>query len=448
MNLRHVTASLLILTLGLALPSVGLRAQSHPVHGLIWQNTGQVEPIGAGLAIAVSNDVVVASGNVCTASFNCDWFVRAMNPDTGATRWEDRVITPAFDHSQGVVIDGGRVIASGWLTGPPIPVTRTGRLDFVVRAYDAASGTLLWQQRIDRGTSDVAESLAAADGRIFAVGRVRGASGGSDFTIVAFDAATGTELWESVTDAFQFDDAFVVAADRDGVFVAGPVRNETALLVRAHDAQTGAIRWEDEILNGRMTFVQPNRLATEAGVLYLAGAIVSPRGDQDALVRAYDERSGAIRWTQQWDGGGNDEAFGLATKGNQLFVVGEDGMNADFLAGFRSVRALDRKTGRVQWLDSFQLAPGGDAFAASVLLDDDVVFTGGAAQDATGEYVWSLRTYDAQTGTLRDHDEGDLGGINALAGRNGRVYATGFLGTFNTPVFAVRAYRNVPRGEF
>lgn len=448
MNLRHVTASLLILTLGLALPSVGLRAQSHPVRGPIWQNTGQPEPIGAGLAIAVSNDVVVASGNVCTASSSCDWFVRAMDPDTGATRWEDRLNPGGFDRSQGVIIDGGRVIASGWFQVPIDPVTRTGGFDFVVRAYDAASGTLLWQQRVDRGTTDFAESLAAADGRVFAVGRVRGASSGSDFTIFAFDAATGMELWESVTNVFQVDIAFSVAADRDAVFVAGPVRNRTALLVRAHDARTGAVRWEDEIPDGQMFVTQPNRLATEAGTLYLAAAVNTPNGDQDALVRAYDQRSGAIRWTQQWDGGGNDEAIGLATKGTQLFVVGEDGMNADFLAGFRTVRALDRKTGRVQWLDSFQLAPGGDAFAVSVLVDGDVVFTGGAAQDATGEYVWSLRTYDAHTGTLRDQDEGDLGGINALAGRNGRVYATGFLGTFNTPVFAVRAYRNVPRGEF
>src|SRR4029079_8275627 len=105
----------------------------------------------------------------------------------------------------------------------------------------------------------------------------------------------------------------------------------------------------------------------------------------------------------------------------RLFVVGEDGMNADFLAGFRTVRSLDRKTGGGQWLGSFQLAPGGDAFSASVLVDGDVVVTGGAAQDASGEYRWSLRTYEAASGILRASDEGDLGAVNALAGRNGRL---------------------------
>ena len=121
-------------------------------------------------------------------------------------------------------------------------------------------------------------------------------------------------------------------------------------------------------------------------------------------------------------------------------------MNADFVAGSGTVRALDRATGQVQWRDSFQLVPGGDAFANAVAVAGDTIYTGGAAQDSTGGYRWSLRVYDAK-GTLRGRDEGDPGSINALAAGEGRVYAAGFIGLFDTPTFAVRAYRRAERGE-
>lgn len=75
-----------------------------------------------------------------------------------------------------------------------------------------------------------------SQGLVYAVGRVRGASGGSDFAIFAFDAVTGAELWESVTNLFQVDIAFAVAGGADAVFAAGPVRNFSSLLVRAYDA--------------------------------------------------------------------------------------------------------------------------------------------------------------------------------------------------------------------
>jgi hypothetical protein len=48
-------------------------------------------------------------------------------------------------------------------------------------------------------------------------------------------------------------------------------RTPTAL-VRAHDARTGAIRWEHEIQDGQMTIAQPNRVAVMNGTLYLACA--------------------------------------------------------------------------------------------------------------------------------------------------------------------------------
>ena len=100
----------------------------------------------------------------------------------------------------------------------------------------------------------------------------------------------------------------------------------------------------------------------------------------------------------------------------------------------------------MRWHDSFQLAPGGDAFATTVVSSGRSVATGGWVQDAAGRYTWSLRTYDVRTGALVDRDEGDIGGLNSLAEGEGRLFAAGFVGgdASSPAAFAVRAYSFAP----
>lgn len=414
---------------------------------LLWENRGQSEPIGSGLAIAADEDVVVASGNVCDDPSNknsCNWFVRAHDAKTGKTLWEDLFNPGRFDRSQGVVIDDGRVFASGWFQTPFVP--GRGIVDFVVRAYDLKRGTLLWQQQIDRGFADLAEQVTARDGRVFAVGRTKGATDHTDFAIFAFDAATGAELWESVTDEFRFDVAFAVTADRDIVFAAGPVRNFTSLLIRAHDARTGQLLWQDEVPGGQMFVSTQGRLVARRGLLFVAGGLLTQAGDQDFMVRAYDEKTGALQWVQQLDAGGNDEAVSLSLSGNRLFAGGFDACDASFLSCSFSVRALDSKTGAVLWQDRFQAAPGGDANVNAIVARGGLVFAGGNAQDATGLYQWTLRTYDAASGALLRTEliasGGRISTVQGLALSGDRLYATGTISTSAaTDDFTVRAYR-------
>ena len=245
---------------------------------------------------------------------------------------------------------------------------------------------------------------------------------------MVFDATTGAELWESIADVPQgVWVAYNVTVDHGRVFTAGPIRNYSSLLVRAHDAATGRLLWQDEIPDGQMFVTEPRRLVTKGGVLFLAAGILNANGDEDTLVRAYEERTGAIRWTQQFDTGGNDEASGLYASGNRLFVAGVEACDADFLGCSFTSRALDISSGELLWRDAFQIVPGGDANAVDLVVQGGQVFVGGYAQDATGQYGWLVRIYDARSGALLDEDRVPSGFAFALAQDDERIYATGVI---------------------
>jgi hypothetical protein len=66
---------------------------------------------------------------------------------------------------------------------------------------------------------------------------------------------------------------------------------------------------------------------------------------------------------------------------------------------------------------------------------------GGSAQDALGEYAWTLRALDLFTGSLVWEERVPGGSVNALAGVGSRVFAAGFLYKGGAvPDITVRAY--------
>ena len=447
MNLVHKLGIALSAGLLCSIPAAVAASPQESAPSLAWENRGQSVPFGGALAIAIEGNIVVATGNVCSdeSVFSCDLFVRAHDAKSGRTLWEDRQGPGAFDRSQGVAIDGDRVFASGWYQGPP--VNGAGSFDFVVRAYDLKRGTFLWQQRIDRGRVDFGEAVAAKDGRVFAVGRVRGPTGSSDFTTFAFDAKTGTKLWESVIDIRLVDVAFNVVVDGSRVFSTGPIRNHGSVLLVAQDASTGAILWRTEMAGGQMAFTQQGRLIAQGRTLYVAGGIIAANGNEDPMIWTFDAVTGAPGWSRQIDTGGNGEAQSLVVSEDRVIVGSTDGCDATFLACAFSVRALSVRSGDVLWLDRFQPVPGGDGAVFAVVAKSGLVFAGGTVSDGDGLYRWTLRTLDASSGKVVASEfipsNGDFfNAVIGLAVKGNRLYAAGALGTSPTSDdFTVRGYR-------
>ena len=82
------------------------------------------------------------------------------------------------------------------------------------------------------GFGDEAHAIATQGGRVFAAGR-----GATDFLVRAYDAQTGALLWQDGSGAVG-SQLYAVATGARGVFAAGHTEHGGAVyLIRAYDAQ-------------------------------------------------------------------------------------------------------------------------------------------------------------------------------------------------------------------
>lgn len=302
----------------------------------------------------------------------------------GALLWQDQFdLAGGFDGATMVAVEGGRVFVSG--LGTSVAGAPT---DWLVRAYDAQAGVLLWQNQLDRtGREDYALAVAVKGGLVFAGGSATNAAGSHD------------------------------------------------VLVRAYDALTGDLRWEDQFDRaGRFDVVTSQTIAVEGGRLFVGGEASQANGNADWFVRAYDAQTGAFLWQDFFDGGSFDHAVSLAAHG-QLLVASGLTTDAAILRHF-TVRAYDAGSGALRWQDQVPIGNAG-FFAATdvgwhVEVQGDRVVVGGSIGDGTDAIRLAVRAYDAQTGALLWHDLVDKGGgfDNAfgVALDGGRAFVAGLGG--------------------
>jgi outer membrane protein assembly factor BamB len=262
----------------------------------LWTVRGQPEDTGSSIDVARAGSVLVSAGLVGGAGTS-QWHVRAVDARTGAVRWEDRYGDPINGQARDVAIEDGRAFVAGWVGTPGLG------FEFVVRAYDAETGAVVWTQSVHLGPQCgeespgfarcVAKTLAVDRGRVFAVGHVTRTAGRSDFAVFAFDAATGAPLWERVTDASDgdFDFAWAVGVDGGRVLVVGETGSFSGLMLQALDARTGEVHWQRTVPGGQ-NFTLKDQLAAGGGTVFISGADAAFH----PLVQAYDAISGALRW--------------------------------------------------------------------------------------------------------------------------------------------------------
>jgi hypothetical protein len=128
-------------------------------------------------------------------------------------------------------------------------------------------------------------------GQVFAAGSDTNAAGNRDFLVRAYQANTGALLWEDQVDkAGDADRAFALAVGEGQMFAAGFGTNAAGnqdFLVRAYDPKSGALLWEDQI-DKAGGFDGVNALAVEGGRLFAAGFGTNAAGNFDVLIRAYE----------------------------------------------------------------------------------------------------------------------------------------------------------------
>ena len=365
-------------------------------------------------------------------------------PDSLCPDWVARYDEAAlYDHAFDILTspDGSRVYVTGAST------STAGARDFVTLAYNAATGQQLWEARYDgpahgndfpAGSSALGNALALSkDGtRIFVTGQSPDANGKNDYLTIAYDAADGAELWISRYSTAQesIANGLVLSGDGERLYVTGysaaaiaaPPAPEIANYdfgTVAYDTATGqelwvarydgpAAFWDIAYSIGVASVRQPDdTLREQVFVIGRSNGASAANNHADFATAAYDGATGDELWVTRYDGPASDRdlAYAIETSpdGSSVFVTGEsvgNGTSSDY-----ATISYNAVTGASQWTTRYEqgdldlalalaVSPSGDRVAVtgfSVNPGALTVIDRSAAtisyNAATGAQVWAAR---------------------------------------------------------
>ena len=393
---------------------------------------GTRRPTGHGvlMIVAVSGMAILASVSAAGPAAARMASGKALSVHPGARRWVSTYTGPGahddFADSVAVAPRGGAVYVTGSSS------SATGVADFATVGYDASTGARLWASRYDgaRGAGGDAQAVAVdpAGRTVFVTGYGPGHGSGTDYVTIAYNAATGSRLWLSRYNgpASSDDYAYAVAVSPDGrtVFVTGssqggPAATAGDYATVAYDAATGAQLWASRYSGpGSSEDVATSlAVAPDGATVYVTGGSGS-----DYATVGYDAATGAQQWVNRQQAG-YARSIAVSPGGQAVFVTGTDGLV------FATV-GYDAATGAQQWVSHYNGAGRSGSRASSLAVSPGggmVYVTGAAALD------YATVAYSAATGALRwarrYHGPADSGARQVAVGPRGRtVYVTGGIG--------------------
>jgi outer membrane protein assembly factor BamB len=229
--------------------------------------------------------------------------------------------------------------------------------DGVVRALDLNSGDELWTF----ATGSLDSTPAVVDGVVYAGGANSDETAG---ILYAIDAETGAEVWQHET-VYALSDSSPSVVE-DVIYIGGGNGDETAGALYAIDAATGEEIWSFE--TALPIWSSP---AVGDGRVFVGGGGIDA---DNGAVYAVDQATGDEVWTFAVDDG---------TVLTTPAVV--DGL---VYITTRSLYALDSENGKPIW----SVADESVSYETAVAVDDDVVYVGGSRLSAfdarTGDPIW------------------------------------------------------------
>jgi WD40 repeat protein len=399
-----ISSSLVGTDLGSAAPRTGVAAGR-----LLWADRYHTFPnlVDEATDIEVSGDGTTAfvTGRSDKVGQYNDYATIAYDVATGTRKWVARFDSPrnrgdiAYDLS--VSPDGSRIFVTGSIDHV--------QPDFGTIAYDAITGAKLWHARYDGPghADDAAHALGLSpDGSVvYVAGSVDGFEE-SDYGIVAYDAATGAQLWDvrfnGQGDSYDVVYALGVAPDGSTVFVTGFSYGASSTVdytTLALEAATGARKWialydgpQHDTDYARDLVVSP-----DGSTVFVSGNVDGNDASADYGTIAYQASTGAQRWVARYDGHDAEDipsGLGVSPDGAMVFVTGRsDRTDTPFDSDFATV-ALDAATGAQVWVARYDQAGNYEiATALGVSPDGSQVFVAG---EANPDYL--TIAYDAATG--------------------------------------------------
>jgi hypothetical protein len=157
---------------------------------------GNGDDLARSVAVSPSGGTVFVTGY--TFGDTQEYTTVAYNAATGATLWARHYSGSGAGDSQAYSVavspSGGMVYVTGTSIG-----TTTTNYDYATVAYNAATGAQVWARRYNGPANGVdgaaAVAVSPSGDTVFVTGFSTGVSSNDDYATVAYNAATGAQLW-------------------------------------------------------------------------------------------------------------------------------------------------------------------------------------------------------------------------------------------------------------
>jgi WD40 repeat protein len=363
-----------------------------------YSGPGNRNDIANSVAVSPAGSTVFVTGYSGGATSANDYATVAYDAATGAQLWVNRYNGPGNgnDDARSVVVSpsGGMVFVTGESTG-----AASGPGDYATVAYDAATGTQLWVSRYNGpgNGADYATSAAVspAGGTVYVTGTSTGGTSDYDYATVAYDAATGAQLWVKRHNALPNSDdrasAVAVSPTGSAVFVTGTSlygfsAQEYATV--AYDAATGAQLWVKSYNRPGYDYANAVAVSPAGGTVFVTGDSPGATSANDYATVAYAAATGAQLWVKRYNGpgNGNDDATSVAVSpaGSTVFVTGQSpgATSADY-----ATAAYDAATGAQLWVKRYNGPGNDDATAVAVSPAGGTVFVTGQSTATVSNFA-------------------------------------------------------------
>jgi len=309
------------------------------------------------------------------------------------------------------------------------------KMDLVTIAYDAATGEEIWARRYDGPAHGIDQGAAVAidetnDAVVVTGGseRVR-ASGIFDVITIAYDAASGAPRYErrfSKRPSSSEVGGDVAAANGMAVvLVNGTVHGH----LLAYDAE-GDVMWQRWATRRNVSSLVD--VEADADRVYVVGStFITFPGSAEYFTAAYLSGDGSLEWRRRYDGPAHFSAGAtdgsLSTDSTRLYVTGTAN---DFSKAPIATIAYDAATGARDWLRTIPPRPGGSELSPRVEVSADgtrVVVASTSFLDGVNTFLTTSYTASGAVGwTSREDGPDDVGWLTGLAvAPDGSAYLTG-----------------------
>jgi hypothetical protein len=404
-------------------------------------NHGNDAPYGFGtgkvIAITPDSSMIFVTGRTANTNGKDEFLTIAYHAADGSQAWAAHYVTP--DESQATSLalsaDGKRLYVTGYSSlGPaPPPAPQVSNFDFGTIAYDAATGDQLWVARYDGpatfwdipygiGVANVPQPDGSRREQVFVTGRSNGAS--SDNSAADFATVAYDGLTGDQLWVARYDGP---GHDRDLAYALGVSRDGASVFITGESAGVGTL--------------------------------------SDYATICYDAVTGAQRWVMRYDNSDIDLPLGLAVSptADRVAVTGFSVNQGAVIVSDRSVATIvyNATTGGQVWATRHGEVDGAAALAIEYSRDGRRIYVaglengnvigvgGGPVGGQVGHSPALILAYDPTTGTeaWASHyfgpagDEGNAG--LAISPDGARVFVTGG-GQGQDADFATLAYAGLP----